>query len=147
MYRISTQVKSAFTKGEKMKKEKACGGIIIKDTKVLMVNQVKGFIGFPKGHIEKDETEIETALREIKEETNINAKLDETKRYTISYSPKEGVDKEVVFFLGKVKNDTNSKPQEGEVTEVLWVDIDKVEEKLSFENIKKMWQKVLKDIR
>ena len=32
-------------------KEKACGGIIIKDRKILMVNQVKGFIGFQKGHV------------------------------------------------------------------------------------------------
>ena len=112
-----------------------------------MVNQVKGFIGFPKGHTEKDETEIETAIREIKEETNIMVELDETKRYTISYSPKEKVDKEVVYFIGKVENDTNPKPQEGEVTEVLWVDINEVEDKLSFDNIKGMWQKALKDIK
>lgn len=131
---------------EKMKKEKSCGGIIIKNRKVLMVNQVKGFIGFPKGHIEKEETEIETAKREIKEETNITVELDETNRYTISYSPKEEVEKEVVYFIGKVKNDANPKPQKGEVKEILWIDIDKVDENLSFENIKNMWQKVLKDI-
>lgn len=126
--------------------EKSCGGIIIKDNKILMVRQVKGFIGFPKGHVEANETEIETAIREIKEETNIDVKLDEKKSYRIYYSPKPNVSKEVVYFLGKIINDENPVGQEGEVTEVLWIDIDKVEEKLSFDNIKKMWKKVKKDI-
>ncbi len=127
--------------------EKACGGIIIKNKKVLMIRQTKGFIGFPKGHVEKNETEIETAIREIEEETNIKAQLDENKRYTIYYSPKPNIEKEVVYFLGKVLDDKNPKPQQGETEEVLWVDIDKVEENLSFDNIKEMWQKVLKDIK
>ncbi len=130
-----------------MNKEKACGGIIIKDGKVLMVNQVKGFTGFPKGHVEENETEIETAIREIKEETNVTVKLDQNKRYKIYYNPKPNIDKEVVYFVGSVVDDKNIKPQQGEVNEVLWVEIDKVEEKLSFDNIKEMWQKVLKDIK
>lgn len=127
--------------------EKSCGGIIIKDKKVLMIRQTKGFIGFPKGHVEKNETEIETAIREIEEETNIRSLLDKNKRYTIYYSPKPNTYKEVVYFLGKVVNDKNPKPQKGETEEIIWVDMDKVEEKLSFDNIKEMWQKVLKDIR
>ena len=126
--------------------EKACGGIIVKDGKVLMVRQVKGFIGFPKGHTEKGETEIQTAIREIKEETNVDVILDETKSYRIYYSPKKDVNKEVVYFLGTVKDDINPIPQEGEVTEILWTDIDKVEDNLSFDNIKDMWKKVLKDM-
>ena len=131
----------------KLKKEKACGSVIIKNGQVLMVRQGKGFIGFPKGHVEKDETEIETAIRETKEETNVTVKIDETKRYIISYSPKENILKDVVYFIGKVVDDTNIKPQKGEVKEVIWVDIDRVEDKLSFENIKKMWRKILKDIQ
>ncbi|MBR3898548.1 MAG: NUDIX domain-containing protein [Bacilli bacterium] len=126
--------------------EKACGGIIIKDGKVLMVKQVKGFTGFPKGHTEKGETEIETAIREIKEETNVDVKLDDSKSYRIYYSPNPNISKEVVYYLGKVVDDNNPLAQEGEVTEVIWVDIDKVEETLSFENIKEMWKKVQKDI-
>ena len=126
--------------------EKACGGIIVKDEKVLMVKQVKGFSGFPKGHVESNETEIETAIREIKEETNIDVTLNENKSYRIYYNPKPNVSKEVVYYLGKVINDKNPIAQEGEVTEVIWVDIDKVEETLSFDNIKEMWKKAKKDI-
>ena len=54
-----------------------------------MIKQTKGFIGFPKGHVEKDETEIETAIREIKEETNIDVKVDTNFRTEISYLIKE----------------------------------------------------------
>jgi bis(5'-nucleosidyl)-tetraphosphatase len=36
--------------------------------KYVLVQQLEGFYGFPKGHIEQNETEVETALREIYEE-------------------------------------------------------------------------------
>ena len=44
-----------------IKKEKACGCIIIENRKVLLIQQTKGHWGFPKGHMELGETEIETA--------------------------------------------------------------------------------------
>ena len=53
-----------------------------------MVKQIKGFTGFPKVHVEENETEIQTATREIKEETNVDMQLDKNKRYVIYYSPK-----------------------------------------------------------
>lgn len=37
--------------------------------KYLLVREKNGFWGFPKGHMERGETEQETAGREIKEET------------------------------------------------------------------------------
>ena len=53
-----------------MKHEKSCGCIIIEDKKVLLIKQTNGIWGFPKGHVEKNETELQTAEREVKEETN-----------------------------------------------------------------------------
>ena len=50
-----------------MKEEISCGAIIINNNKVLLVEQQTDFIGFPKGHIEGNETYLETALREVKE--------------------------------------------------------------------------------
>ena len=43
-----------------MKHEKSCGAVIIKNNKVLVLQQVAGHWGFPKGHVEKGETEVET---------------------------------------------------------------------------------------
>lgn len=123
--------------------EKACGGIIVKNNKVLMVNQTKGFIGFPKGHVEDGETEEVTAIREIKEETNVLTKLDTSKRFVINYYPKDNVYKEVVYFIGEAIDDSDIIAQKGEVEEVMWVDIDEVANKLAFDNIKDMWTDVL----
>ena len=50
-------------KGTNKEREKSCGCIITKDNKVLLIKQTKGHWGFPKGHVEKNETEIETAIR------------------------------------------------------------------------------------
>lgn len=56
------------------KLSKACGMILVSKTKprkFLLLHQVTGNWSFPKGHVEGDENERETALRELKEETGI----------------------------------------------------------------------------
>ena len=81
--------------------EKSCGAIIFNEDKVLVVKQTSGFYGFPKGHVEIGETEKETAIREVKEETGLDIKIISDKRYTQSYIVKENVHKDVVFFIAK----------------------------------------------
>lgn len=127
--------------------EKSVGAIVIDNNKVLLVKQKSGFYGFPKGHVENKETEIETALREIKEETNLDIVIDQNKRFTLSYIVKGVINKDVVYFIAKPKNNIELKPQEGEIDEVIWVDIDEVENYLSFGNIKDLWNRVLTNIK
>lgn len=106
------------------KREKSCGIMVFNDDKVLLVHQTKGHWSFPKGHVENNETEYETAIRETKEETNIDAKIISDFRQVVSYSPKINTIKDVVFFIGiPLSNDL--KPQEIEVQEVKYVEIDK----------------------
>ena len=54
-------------------KEYAAGGIVEKNGKILLVkvSNLQGQIvwTFPKGHLEKDETPLKAALREVEEET------------------------------------------------------------------------------
>lgn len=128
-----------------MKKEKSCGTIIIDSNKrVLLVKQRLGWVGFPKGHMEQGETEIETARRETKEETNLDVVVDEKKRYTISYITSTQIDKEVVYFRAKPISDSLL-PQETEIAEIMWVDIDEAKQYLSFDNLKQLWQTALDD--
>lgn len=58
-----------------MKTEKSCGVIpfIHKDDQlfVLLIKQTNGVNCFPKGHVEANESEEETAIRECIEETNL----------------------------------------------------------------------------
>ncbi len=129
-----------------LKKEKACGTIIIDNEKVLIINQKQGFYGFPKGHMENNETEIETAIRETKEETNLDVLIDKEKRYSLNYVIDNKIDKEVIYFLAKPIN-KNIKKQESEINDILWIDIDKVIDLLTFDNMKELWKKVLKDIK
>ena len=68
-----------------LKKEKSCGCVIIENDKVLLIKQIQGNWGFPKGHMEVGETEVETAIREVKEETNLDVEINENKRYTLEY--------------------------------------------------------------
>ena len=87
-----------------MKREKSCGAIVYrmvneKPQILLIKHKNGGHWSFPKGHIELNETEQETALREIKEETGIDVVLDPSFRETVHYSPKKDTNKEVVYFF------------------------------------------------
>ena len=124
-----------------MIKEKSCGGIIYKkeENKLLFLIVVhnKGHASFPKGHVEEGETEEETAIREIKEETNIDVKIDFGFRTVSTYSPKPGVMKDVVFFVGKALS-FDPIPQETEIKEILFLDYNDAYNKLSYEKDKKI---------
>lgn len=124
--------------------EKSCGAIIFNEGKVLVVKQTSGFYGFPKGHVEIGETEKETAIREVKEETGLDIKIISNKRYTQSYIVKENVHKDVVFFIAKLENN-NEKRQVEEIEEILWIDINEVENILTYDSLKELWKEAKKD--
>lgn len=118
--------------------EKSCGAIVYRkfhgNTEILLIKHINsGHWSFPKGHVENGETEIETAKREIKEETSIDVIIDPTFRETVTYSPKKDTVKVVVYFLARAKN-VNFSPQEDEIAEIRWVDISYAGNILSYEN-------------
>ena len=109
-----------------MKKEKSCGAIVYKIENetilYLLIRSKKGLhYSYPKGHVENDETEVETALREIKEETDLDVALDTNFREVISYSPFEGVMKDVVYFVGEDRFNQHYTIQKEEVKSARWV--------------------------
>ena len=116
-----------------MKYEKSCGVIVFSDNKVLMVKQNSKEWSIPKGHVENNETEKETALREVKEESNIDAKIVGDFREIMTYSPKDKVLKNVIFFTGIPVND-NLKPQQGEILEAKYFDFDDALNTLKYED-------------
>ena len=92
-----------------MKFEKSCGAVVVTkiDNKIkyLIIKSIEGIYGFPKGHMEPDEAEEETALREILEETGIKVKLINGFRYKVEYEIKDkNIYKEVIYFLGEYSN-------------------------------------------
>ncbi len=130
-----------------MKKEKSCGAVILKNdggkTKVLLVQMKNGgHFAFPKGHVEGNETEHETALREIFEETSLSVEFIDGFRKSTEYSPKEGVIKEVVYFLAVPKIE-DIKRQEEEILSILWEDEKEAIDKVTFSNDKIVLEKAI----
>lgn len=121
-----------------MVNEKSCGAIVYRkfhgNTEILLIKHVNsGHWSFPKGHVENDETEIETAIREIKEETGLDVIIDPTFRETVSYSPRKDTQKIVVYFIAKAKS-YDFIPQEEEISEIKWVEIGRAASVLTYEN-------------
>ncbi len=118
--------------------EKSCGAIVYRkyhgNAEILLIKHVNsGHWSFPKGHVEGEESEVETAVREIKEETNIDVIVDPTFRETVSYSPKKDTQKVVVYFIARAKN-YDFRPQEEEIAEIRWVEIGLASSILTYEN-------------
>jgi len=127
-----------------MKYEKSCGCIIVKEGKVLLVQHNEGHWDFPKGHIEENETELKTAIREVKEETNIDVLIHENRRYVIEYYPKEDTFKQVVFFLATCKTE-EIKKQETEIKNIEWLSFEDAIERITYDNSKNILKQVIED--
>ena len=133
-----------------MKQEKSCGIIPFYLTNnklhVLLVKQNNGVIGFPKGHVENNETEIETALRECKEETSLDVFQLNKFRTSISYYiPELDVMKEVVFFIGNIVK-YEVKKQESEINDIFLVPINEAYDLISYEDTKEVLRQAIEYI-
>lgn len=108
-----------------MNKEKSCGAVMFTRQNgiplYVIVQSKEGYFGFPKGHMEQNETETETALREIKEETGLSPALIPGFRtedeHLIPWTHKEPVMKNIVYFLAEYENQF-PKAQEEELASI-----------------------------
>lgn len=134
-----------------MKREKSCGVICFKiENNIIRVLIIKHLFGqhfsFPKGHVEENETEEQTALRELYEETGAQVSLINGFRETTVYSPAKGVKKEVVLFAGHLLNN-NLVCQPSEVSQIKLASIDEALKELTYETDRKILQKAVKFIK
>ena len=119
--------------------EKSCGAVVYRkhhgNTEILLIRHVKsGGWSFPKGHMEPGEDEIQTAVREIKEETNIDVVVDDPSfRESVVFNPRRDITKEVVYFLARAISFECVK-QENEIAEVRWVEIGQAVCGLAYDN-------------
>lgn len=126
--------------------EKSCGAVIFSKLpapKFLLLQYDAGHWDFMKGNMEKNETERETAVRELKEETGImDARFVEGFRERITYYYKRQgmtVLKEVVFFL--MKSGTEKVTLSFEHINYDWFDYETALGRLTFKNAKHVLQK------
>ena len=126
-----------------MNYEKSCGAVIytVVNGKRLYLVEImqKGHTSFCKGHVEKNESEHQTAAREIREETGLEVKFVEGFRQTVEYSPDTDCLKTVVFFLADADS-TNVTIQEEEVREIEWLPYEEALTKLTFDSLREVLQ-------
>ncbi len=93
-----------------MKTEISCGAVVFTHSSngrdYVIIHALNGDYGFPKGHMEGNETEKQTAIREIKEETGLSVSIlpgfREVDEYRLPDHP--DVLKRVVFFVAEYKD-------------------------------------------
>ena len=93
-----------------MQYEKSCGAVVFTrangEIRYVLAQNLEGYYGFPKGHVEAGETEEQTALREIREEVGLQPRLLKGFRM-VSEHPlprKPDVIKQFVYFLAEYEN-------------------------------------------
>lgn len=117
--------------------EKSCGAVIFfrRDGEPLyLVEQMRlGHVSICKGHVEAQETEHETAAREIREETALSVRFHEGFRRRIEYSPYPGCMKEVIFFLAECDT-TETVAQECEVAAIRFLPYEEAAAAMTYES-------------
>lgn len=133
--------------------EKSCGAVILYEdkaangVKILLVKNHNGrFYSFPKGHVELHESEKQTAVREVKEETDLDVEILDGFREISDYCPFGKIRKRVVFFLAKAKNN-RIKIQESEIDSFMWVSLKDAENACTYDNDKRVIEKVRRYLR
>lgn len=130
-----------------MKKDFAYGVIVFYEENetvyYLILKQVQGHWSFPKGHAEKGETEMQTALRELEEETGITdvTLVSEGQKIKDEYiikpdSPKP-INKIVEFYIGQVSN-KDVTMQDGEIFEFKWITAEEGNDILTYDSSKRI---------
>lgn len=120
---------------------------------VLLIHQFThsgdAYWTFPKGHPEANESEEETARRELKEETGVTTvKLYPKHRYTNQYTFRHGehlIEKTVVYFLGVVGGG-DLKINQTEIDEAGWYPLEVARKKLSHDIAKNILDSATNDL-
>ena len=125
-----------------MRVEKSCGAVVFtrdnNEIKYLITKQLNGVVGFPKGHVEENETEEETALREVFEETGLYVSLIKGFRTEDSHPiPGTDIQKSIVYFLAEYDGQTPI-PQETEIGKIYIVPFDDAMRLFNYESSKRI---------
>lgn len=131
-----------------MKHEKSAGAVVFRkeNSKILYLfldyKHKSEYLGFPRGSIERGESEKKTAKREVKEETGLDVNFIEGFREVVHwFYRREGdtVSKNLILFLAEAKSDQVKISEEH--VGYKWLTFEEAIDKLSFENSRKVLRK------
>lgn len=126
--------------------ERSCGAVLFHEVDgsiryLLIKNKRSSHWSFPKGHVEKGENEIQTALREVKEETGIDALIIDGFKAKSEYSIRHKIEKTVYIFAATCES-VETKIQESEIEDYRWLEYQNAIKNLKFENDKNILHRV-----
>jgi 8-oxo-dGTP pyrophosphatase MutT (NUDIX family) len=131
------------------RKDFSAGGVVVRGDEVAVIvpkrrgNQGGTVLGLPKGHPDGDETEVEAAVREVREETGLVAepvaRLGEI-RY--SYERRgQPIDKRVAFYLLEYRS--GELAHDHEIEQVQWMPITEALHALTYSGEREMLARAL----
>ncbi len=123
-----------------MPKEKSVGAVVFRqqdnEPLFLLLHYDAGHWDFPKGHVEAGETEQQTLLREVQEETGLEKLelLHGFKQQTSYFFRREGqtIFKEVVFYLVETREEKIELSSEHRGFQ--WLPFEQAAKKITFKN-------------
>ena len=115
--------------------------LINKDNICLIYRTNHDDYSFPKGHLEEGETLAECAVRETEEETKRKVKLLlKEPIYIEHYTTPGGIECECHYYLGR--DDGKSDNSSTDTHDVIWTNINDVENTLTYESLRNLWNSV-----
>lgn len=125
--------------------ERSAGGVVVRGEQTLVIvprrRAADGsrVLGLPKGHIDPGESPLQAAIREVREETGVEAELERELGEVRYWYRREGhlVPKSVLFYLLRYRaGDTED--HDDEVEEVRWMALSEARTALTYEGERRM---------
>lgn len=132
--------------------EYSAGGLIyrLKDNEVqLLIVQscINGSWGFPKGHLERDETNRQAAKREVFEEVGLKPEFDFSFRKSVTYTIAKNREKTVNLFLAKSVPGQRVRLQDNEIKNAKWLSYEDAHKFLRYPELIKVFEDVIEQVK
>ncbi|WP_459129445.1 bis(5'-nucleosyl)-tetraphosphatase [Guggenheimella bovis] len=122
--------------------DRSVGAVVVDEEEVLLLKHLQGHWSFPKGHPENDESDMETAEREIKEETNLSVRFIAGFKEETHYMIDPRTKKTVSYYLARPTS-KSLKAQPEEIEEIRWFSFNEALQTITFEEDRVLLQKVI----
>lgn len=110
--------------------------------RVLLLRRHNGPWVFPKGHIDPGEEPLDTAVREVAEESGVTAECTDQTEFSTSYTRPDGVSRRISWFIMDTDQDEFVR-SEDVFPDGAFLEVDVALERLSFPEDRELLRQVI----